>query len=132
MSNVRGRIAVDVQFTDSTTSEGVQSLKSITLQDATEYTTGKVAIVTGTCGTAVIQVTTSPTTYRNADGQIVSFANVERVVCKATRPCSFGHGIADCGEQTFCAFGSSGTFNVDVAPNYTAGTASYTIVLYGT
>ena len=132
MSNVKGRIAVDVQFTDSTTSSGVQSLKTITLQDATEYTTGKVAIVTGTCGTAqdVVDVT-----FINAAGNPVSFSKITRVAFSASRQCV-------CSDEaiSYRLLSSDGRASVteadsnlqSVLVNTTSGTASYTLFLYGT
>ena len=136
MSNVRGRIAVDVQFTDSTTLTGVQSLKTITLQDATEYTTGKVAIVTGTCDTSTnTMISVSTPGYTNSSGQAVSFSNVSCVAFRASRYTRLFAGLANFGN-------SNGTVSVsDVElpfgathfnPRTTAGTASYTLVLYGT
>jgi hypothetical protein len=43
---IDGRINVDVLFHDT---DGTTSLKVVSLEDSTAYTTGKVAIVTGTC-----------------------------------------------------------------------------------
>jgi len=132
MSNVSGTISVNVEFRDTTTSSGVQSLKTVTLRDATEYTSGKVAIVTGTVGTSSVSVSTSPTTYRDASGAFVSFANVDRVVCKASRPCNFEDGGTSIVGQTLCVFSTTGTPDLDIQPGYSSGTASYTLVLYGT
>jgi len=143
MSNVRGRIAVDVQFTDSTTSAGVQSLKTITLQDATEYTTGKVAIVTGTCGTAGVTIENATLTYRDSSGAIVNFADGDGVIRR--------FAFSAVGKLAFAEnqigarlYSTSGRVNVnDAAEMYggdafsvrtvgTSGTASYTLVIYGT
>jgi hypothetical protein len=136
--SVRGRIAVDVQFTDSTTTSGVQSLKTLTLQDATEYTTGKVAIVTGTCGTAAISITIQPSAYRDASGNLVSFNSVERVAFLSSRNClveetdTQSQVARSLGRVSVCDCVPSGQQNFNIAPDYSAGTASYTLVLYGT
>ena len=135
MSNVRGRIAVDVQFTDSTTSAGVQSLKTITLQDATEHTTGKVAIVTGTCGTVAAFISTVPTTYRSASGEFVSFSSVSRVVASASQRVTVAEVplgmVIHARQNDACVSSPDGTGVEGFEVTATAGTASYTLVLYG-
>jgi hypothetical protein len=138
MSNVRGTISVDVAFTDSTTVDGAQSLKTITLRDATEYTTGKVAIVTGTVGTSGFTVNLFPSGYRNSAGELVSFDNgITRVAFLASRRCS----LDDNGNQTTItqsngsiAIGDTSNIQPDIVvwPLFTAGTASFTAILYGT
>ena len=138
MSHVRGRIAVDVQFTDSTTTSGVQSLKTLTLQDATEYTSGKVAIVTGTCGTAYAQVNIPPTAYKDAAGNASTITLPSRIAFSAT-----GNNLVQLQDANGLAmFSKGGSVSVcDMFPADdsiqirvfgTSGTASYTLVLYGT
>jgi hypothetical protein len=137
MSSVRGTISVDVAFTDSTTVSGAQSLKTIVLRDATEYTTGKVAIVTGTCGTAAVNVDTSAASYRNASGDLVSIPDLQAIAFAASGAAS---AVVNNGPTLHSSGGSIavssvvGVFqdSVDVAVIGTAGTASYTLVLYGT
>jgi hypothetical protein len=137
MSSVRGRISVDVAFTDSTTVSGAQSLKTIVLRDATEYTSGKVAIVTGTAGTAGASISIPPT-YRNADGSLSTLAAPSRVAFSAT-----GGNLVRLSDANLLSLQSkSGAVSVsDMEPADdnlsiqvigTAGTASYTLVLYGT
>ena len=58
---------MDVLFHDT---DGTTSLKVVSLEDSTAYITGKVAIVTGTCGTTNVTVATSPSTFRDASGAI--------------------------------------------------------------
>jgi hypothetical protein len=141
MSNVRGRFAADVQFTDSTTSDGVQSLKTITLQGASEYDFGKVALVSGTCGTAVVTVPVSPTTYRNSAGNILSFASVSRVAFSASGANLVAcDGSGGCGIEDWTIYSRAGqiaisesletvAFSVNVYG--TTGTAAFTLVMYG-
>lgn len=133
--SVEGTISIDVQFRDTTSSTGVQSLKTVTLRDATEYSTGKVAIVTGTCGTTDVVIQTSPSGYKNADGSAVSFDSVARVVFAATgSPCRLANdptGITI--ESRNSGPAASNVHDDDVFRVFTtAGTASYTLVLYGT
>jgi hypothetical protein len=69
--SIEGRINVDVLFYDK---DGTASLKVVSLQDSDAYTTGAMAYWSGTCGTTSVTLTFSPTTYRNASGQIVNVA----------------------------------------------------------
>jgi len=136
MSNVSGSISVNVEFRDTTTSAGVQSLKTIALRGATEYTSGKVAIVTGTAGTTQVVVNVAPQSpYKNAAGNVVSFTSVLRFAFSATG------SPATCFDANGPALRSSGG-RVSVSDAYPAddgfaiaaesGTCSFTLVLYGT
>jgi hypothetical protein len=136
--SIEGRIAVDVSFADSSDATGVQAIKKIALTEATPYTSGKVAIVTGTCGTAAVVVQTQPTTYKNAAGEFVSFSNVSRIAFAATGKrlnCSdvnetFIESVDGYVAATLVRLPGGDT--LVVSPDVTAGTASYTLVLYGT
>jgi hypothetical protein len=142
MSNVRGRFGVEVSFNDSTVSGGASSMKTITLNHATEYPDGKIAVVTGTCGTAVSTVAIAPTTYRNAAGNIVSFSSVSRVAFQASGPTLVAcDGVGGCGVNDWTIYSRAGQVAVSEAMETvsfsinvfgTAGTASYTLVMYGT
>lgn len=132
--SVRGRFSIDVQFHDSTTAAGSKSLKSLSLQHATEYDFGKVAVVSGTCGTVAAFVDISPTTYKNAAGDVVSFSSVSRVAFSADSPSL----VRLAGTGNFNVYSRSGqvaasdllepsSFSVST----TAGTSAYTIVMYG-
>lgn len=134
MSNVRGKISIDVQFADSTTSAGVQSLKTITLQDTTEYTSGKVAIVTGTVGTATQGVDTSR--YLNASGNPVTFSTISRIALQSPTQVrlSSGFSLLAVSKNNQLSI-TSNVLNNDspgtLVLNSFSGTASYTLVLYG-
>lgn len=69
--SIDGRINVDVLFHDK---DGTASLKVVSLQDSEAYATGAMAYWSGTCGTTSVTLTFSPTTYRNASGQLVGVA----------------------------------------------------------
>ncbi len=141
--SIEGRIAVDVGFSDSTSSTGTQSLKRLSLASTDNYTTGKVAIVTGTCSTNAVSIGFSPTTYKDASGTAVSFTKVNRISFAAT---ASGSAYARCADWNVdvAVFSSAGrvavtdvdvaqggnTFTVNVAG--TSGTATYTLVMYGT
>lgn len=138
---IRGRFGVDVQFTDSTIAGGSQSLKTLTLQGASEYDFGKVALVSGTCGTAVVSVPVAPTTYRDSGGNVISFASVSRVAFSATGANLVAcDGSGGCGIEDWTIYSRAGqvavsealetvAFSVNVYG--TTGTAAYTLVMYG-
>ena len=138
---IRGRFGVDVQFTDSTIVAGAQSLKTLTLQGATEYDFGKVALVSGTCGTAVVAVPVSPTTYRDSGGNAISFASVSRVAFSASGPNLVAcDGSGGCGIEDWTIYSRAGQVAVSEALETvafsinvygTAGTAAFTLMMYG-
>jgi hypothetical protein len=141
MSQIKGRFGVEVLFTDSTVVDGAKSLKTIAVQHATEYDFGKVAVVTGTVGTAVTSVAIAPTTYRDAAGDIVSFSSVSRVAFQASGPTLVAcDGIGGCGNDDWTIYSRAGqvavsealetvSFSINVFG--TAGTSAYTLVMYG-
>jgi hypothetical protein len=132
--SVRGTIAVDVAFTDSTTSAGGSSLNTITLRDATEYTTGKVAIVTGTAGTVTSDVIITPTAYKDSAGNAVNFASAKRFAFSATGSpcrCQQDHVTVESSDGLVCVSLANG-FDDGFVVFTTAGTASYTLVIHGT
>lgn len=142
MSDVRGRIAIDVQFWDSTSVAGAQSLKTISLQDSTEYTSGKVAVLTGTVGTvsATVFRTDFSTPYRDSSGSQVTFSpsEVQRVAVLSPQQLEVFVSGPDC-----ILFPNGGRVAISDAPDDVdfitvrvplnfGGTASYTLVIYGT
>lgn len=137
MSDVRGRIAIDVQFWDRTSTEGVQSLKTISLQDSTEYTTGKVAVVSGTVSTAGAFIDSTDLGYRGSDGSVVVIADIDAIAFSATgSPASASVQGGPTIESQAGSVSVSSLVNqadsvfIDVVG--TSGTASYTLVIYGT
>ena len=134
MANTLGKFHIDVQFTDSATVSGAKSLKTIALQHATEYDSGKVAVVTGTCGTAAATVSLAPTTYRNAAGDLVSFSSVSRAAFSADAAglvkCSGAgnwHLYSRAGQVAVSEAFETASFSITT----TAGTSAWTLVLYG-
>lgn len=135
--SIEGRIAVDVSFADSATSSGVQSVKKIALVDTTAYANGKVAITTGTVGTASVAVNLYNSGYRNAAGSLVEFSAVSRIAFAAT-----GGTVqlvdSDAGNDA-CLRSSGGRVALTDWPGGAGaadlvadgGTASYTLIIYG-
>jgi hypothetical protein len=141
--SIEGRIAIDVSFADSATSDGVQSLKKISLADTTSYTTGKVAILAGTCGTAAVTVATlgEAVDFKDAIGSAAVFSSFTRLALSSPQAVLMtgtgkyenlamasqgGNGAV--GNMPPSVFSPSGSLAVQSF----SGTASYTIVLYGT
>lgn len=143
MASIRGKIAVDIEFADSTAASRVRSMKTIALRSADEYTTGKVAVVTGTAGTAAVTLgEIGETPYRDSTGALVGFNNVSRVAFRWSgtigRTCEFC--TFDGGAVSLASSGGkvavSETDTSSVAPvlrsNGIGNTGTYTIVIYGT
>jgi hypothetical protein len=64
--SVEGRISVDVLFHDT---DGTNAINVVSLRDSREYATGKVAVITGTAGTAAVNLNEyGITPYRDASG----------------------------------------------------------------
>lgn len=130
---IDGRINVDVLFHDT---DGTASLKVVSLEGSTAYTSGKVAIVTGTCGTTAVTIATSPSVYRNASGSLVSFSTIERVAFAATPSATVDVQVRGAAGDNSVTSRSGQVAVVDTpAVTFvytTAGTASYTLVIYGT
>lgn len=138
--SLEGRIDISVLFHDK---DG-QRLKVVSLNDSREYTTGKVAIVSGTVGTTAVTFSTSDSdtpvsTYRDASGALVSLSSISKVVIKATTPNrpliltdqDSGNAISVPAEEVLvypCGISPSDGVTVRSA----SGTAAYTIILYGT
>ena len=134
--SIEGRIAIDVAFSDTTSGTGVQSLKRLALTSTDAYSTGKVALVTGTCGTAAVAVAVAPSTFRDSSGSVVSFATVSRFAFSASAPavCSESAGVAVAvSDGNRVAVGDSrngGTAGFNVSAY--SGTASYSLLILGT
>lgn len=134
--SIEGRIAVDASFSDLTTGTNLQSLMRMALTSTDAYSSGKVALVTGTCGTAAVAVAVTPTTFRDSSGSVVSFATVTRFAFSASAPavCSEAVGLAvaisDGNRVSVGDSRSGGTAGFNVS-SY-SGTASYSLLVVGT
>jgi ABC-type Fe3+-hydroxamate transport system substrate-binding protein len=136
---IDGRINVDVLFHDT---DGTTSLKVVSLEDSTSYTTGKVAIVTGTVGTAVATVfrTDFSTPYRDSSGSQVTFSpsEVQRVAVLSPQQLEVVVSGPDCvlfpngGRVAISDTPGNVDFITANVPLNIGGTASYTLVIYGT
>lgn len=134
--SIEGRIAVDASFSDLTTGTNLQSLMRLALTSTDSYTSGKVALVTGTCGTATVSISLAPTTFRDSSGSLVSFTTVTRLAFAAS-------ASAYALESPACrVLSSGGRVGVSDTLNTTPGsitvylattaTASYSLLVVGT
>lgn len=132
--SIEGRISIDALFHDK---DGTASLKVVSLQDSRAYTSGKVAIVSGTCGTSAVTIQVAPTAYRDASGAFVSFVEIERFVIKSgtSRLVVNNPSVSVDANGLSVVSNATGDFD-DPAQLPTvrtnAGTTTYTIVMYGT
>ena len=137
---INGRINVDVLFHDT---DGTTSLKVVSLEGSSEHTTGRVAVVTGTVGSTSVNIQTSPSAYLDASGSAVDFDTdegfIRRIAFQAVGArCKLDYQGGD------LAYSSGAVSVIDtlgvvtggdvltIARDTTAGTASYTLVIYGT
>jgi len=130
--SIEGRIAIDIGFTDTYTASSVANVQRITFTHTDAYTAGKVAIITGTCGTANVAISLAPTSFRDASGSIVSFSDVTRVAFSASAPCNYSDSDNSFTSATIALFEEEGLPDIGVSRTGTSGTASYTLVIYGT
>ena len=135
--SIEGRIAVDVGFSESTSASGVQSLKRIALTSTDSYSSGKVAVISGTASTQVTTIPVNPSTFRDASGSLVAFtSSVSRVAFKSSGPASVSDAssgsIVLCDGNSVSVFSLTGNGGDDLQIQSASGTVSYTIVIYGT
>ena len=131
---VSGTVNVSASFIDSDDQTGIESEKKVSLASANVHTGGKVALISGTCGTAVVNVDLTALGYVNAAGETVSMSIVQRMAIKAN-PGAFAEFV-DSGEKLkslcdlvsiSCVQNTDDTINVYT----TAGSSTYTILFYG-
>ena len=136
--SLEGRINVDCLFHDK---DGTASLKVVSLQRSEAYTSGKVAVLNGTMTTAGATIT-SATGYKDAAGDEVRFSEINRVAFQSSRDAVVIDDAAFCKVRSRTGLVGIGEFRVGDGESLTisrtsavtwpSGTASYTLVLYGT
>lgn len=134
--SIEGSINVSALFHDKA---GTTTLKVVSLRSATEYTTGKVGIFSGTAGTAatVIGLISEVPSYLDAEGNAVSFSNVLRVGFAWSGTAL--RKLSDTADNAFVLGSMNGqmavtnavTPGIDLTLGGGAGSGTYTIVLYG-
>lgn len=132
--SVSGRINVDVLIHDT---DGTASFKIVSMSKSQAVTSGKVAYVTGTCGTSAVTIQLAPTTYRDASGAAVSFAEINSVIVQSS-----GAAIVMTNPSVSVAANKMAVIHEDIGdlddsgqlPTVRAasGTASFSIAFVGT
>jgi len=131
---LNGTINVSMSFVDTASSTGVESEKKASLASADVYTSGKVAVVTGTVGTAVQNIDLSDLDYRDAAGNLVTMSYVDRAGFISENE-AFVNFVdidiklhaTDNHMAISCVHNTDDTVNVYT----TNGTSSYTLLLFG-
>ena len=132
--SISGRINVDIVFHDQHTA--TNSLKVVEAESSESHEVGKVAIVSGTASTSHITIHHNNTGYTDASGQAVTFSQVTRIALKSSRKMTLEDNGGDTiilsdSDQLACSRVEANS-NVKLTPQYTSGTATYTVFLYGT
>ena len=132
--SIEGRINVDVLFHDK---DGTASLKVVSLQDSFAASSGKVAVVSGTCGTAAVTIQVAPSSYRDASGSLVSFSAITKTIVEAG-----ANPLIITNPSIIVSAGSVAVVPAEIADFDDSGqlptvasasdTSSYTMIFYGT
>lgn len=153
MSNARGRAVVDVQFWDETSTDGVQSLKTLTLQRAFEPPVSDSGYpllalqLSGTAGTTYLRVAdfTGSLDYVNASGDAISFVTaaagfLEGLAFTADGPAKL-RVLDDVGNEDILIETRDGRAavshgrhylpRIDIKFDSLSGTGNYSLILWG-
>lgn len=136
--SIEGRINVDCLFHDK---DGTASMKVVSLQSSDAYTTGKVAVITGTVGSAQTTITVSDV-YKNSSGDPVTIGEAQRVLFAYKGQSGAGRRLEllDYDQYAFARIvsrdnqvsSSAGTSIDEFRITASAGnTGTYTIVIFG-
>lgn len=133
-----GSIDIRVNFSDSTARQTKLLSKLLSINELSEFTGATVAVTGGTVGTASASVSIEPTDYRNASGEIVSFATAPtRIGLRADGAVPVILTDADLGEFKIASrsgsvavtrWGSSSP-GIGLTIQAVGGTNTYTILL---
>jgi hypothetical protein len=130
--SIEGRINIDCLFHDK---DGTNAINVLTLQSATEYTTGKVAVISRTVSSGTI--TLDWANYLDAQGQPVSIGNPTRLSFKHSGLCTVTQ-TDDNGNRELRFVSLLGEpIVVPVNPSYSiqvqtvGGSATLTAIVYG-
>lgn len=136
--SLEGRINVDALFHDK---DGTNAVSVVSLQSSEQYTTGKVAIITGTAGTAQTTITLSGI-YNDASGSPVIIDQISKVLFSWNNPIGYARRLEliDVDDFALCTLvsrnkeiaASSVSLIVDARLSASANnTGTYTIVVFG-
>lgn len=144
--SIDGSISASALFHDK---DGTTTLKVVSLDSAESPSTGRVAIVTGTCNSSGVTIDLADTGYVAADGSAVNWdasaQSINRIAFSASPwanatgngplrefKLSSSSGNVAMSTVPHGGFGAAGTYtySVTVAPEAFT-TATYTLVIYG-
>ena len=130
--SINGRISIDAIFHDT---DGTASISVVSLNESEEYSSGVVAVITGTASGVQQGLNVQPTTYRNAAGNLVLFDGISHVIIRSNSGTvvygdSVNSVVVPPGKTA--SFATFPDYDPGVLTIYAdGGTASYTIVLIG-
>lgn len=129
---IKGLIATNLVFHD--TDATGKSLKVGSLVGSESYTTGKIAVLTGTISTSAVSILPSSTGYKDADGQAVSISTVRKMAFAAsgTALCAYGQAIVLRSTNNEVSVSRVDDGVESIYLETTSGTSTYTLLLYGT
>ena len=135
--SIEGRIAIDVNFTDTSTAGGASSVKKISLVDTQAYSSGKVAIVTGTVGSAQdAYIYFSAMSYVNAAGATQTMTPTRVALSVSGALATVADNAVSLSRTNVNGSAASVAQLCPLSQHLqmftTAGTAAYTAVFYGT
>lgn len=87
MSEIAGLASINLAYTEQAATDGKTVQHSLLVAEDTPQSSGRVAIISGTVGTAGVTIALAPTTYLNANGDYVYFYSYEplpRIAFKAS------------------------------------------------
>ena len=130
--SINGRINLDAVFHDT---DGTASISVVSMHEAEEFSSGVVAVMTLTASGVLQSLPVTPTTYRNAAGNLVPLDGISHVLLRSNS------GTVVYADQVNSVVVPSGqtvllATVVEQDPSLISiyadgGTASYTIVLIG-
>ena len=131
---VSGTINVSMSFIDSTTTTGVESQKKVALTHAETVTGDKVAIVSGTVGTAVQTIDLSSLGYRDSAGDLVTISEIDHAGFRSDNE-AYVHFVdvdvrlhsVDNFLSVSCIHNTDDTVQVFT----TSATATYSLIMHG-
>ena len=130
--SINGRISIDAIFHDT---DGTASINVVSLSESEEYSSGVVAVITGTTSGVQQSLNVQPTNYRDAAGSFVSLYGVSHVIVRSNSGTVI---YGDSVNSVVVPPGKTASFATftdyqpgDLTVYSDGGTASYTIVLIG-
>ena len=140
MSEIAGLASINLAYTEQAATDGKTVQHSLLVAEDTPQSSGRVAIISGTVGTAQLQVALAPTTYLNADGDYVTFSGTApRLALQSSSSSLVKVEDQDIGVVRLCSsnghvsvtdWNPSSYIDSGLFVSSESGTADYTILLW--